>query len=434
MAIFMRRVLIVSPHFPPVNTADMQRVRMLLPFLKLNGWLAEVLTVSPEQIASPRDPWLLQGIPDDIPVHEAKALGLAWSRIPGLGSLGFRATRALAKTGDALLAEKKFDLIYFSTTVFPVHKLGPRWKKKFGVPFVMDYQDPWVNDYYREHPEITPPGGRLKYGIIDRLHRRMEPEVLRHCAGITSVSEAYPKQLASRYPDIIMPPILIQAFPGAKRDFERLDSVSMTDVFDKADGNIHWLYVGRGGADMATALRGLFTAIRDHADEDLRKRLRLHFIGTSYAAAGTGVKTVSPIAAEFGLDNIVLENPDRMAYSKTLQCLREADALIVPGSNDPAYTASKIYPYLLARRPLLAIFHCQSSVVNLIGQVGGAVCASFESDDSAETIAEKIRDEWLNNKNHARVVDLDEAAFSGYTDAGCAKQLANFFNEITAGA
>ena len=153
MAIFMRRVLIVSPHFPPVNTADMQRVRMLLPFLKLNGWLAEVLTVSPEQIASPRDPWLLQGIPDDIPVHEAKALGLAWSRIPGLGSLGFRATRALAKTGDALLAEKKFDLIYFSTTVFPVHKLGPRWKKKFGVPFVMDYQDPWVNDYYREHPE-----------------------------------------------------------------------------------------------------------------------------------------------------------------------------------------------------------------------------------------------------------------------------------------
>lgn len=430
MAIPVRRVLIVSPHFPPVNTADMQRVRMLLPFFQQNGWLAEVLTVSPEQIASPRDPWLLQGIPDDIPVHEAKALGLAWSRIPGLGSLGFRATRALAKMGDAILAEKKFDLIYFSTTVFPVHTLGPRWKKKFGIHFVMDYQDPWVNDYYREHPEITPPGGRLKYGIVDRLHRRMEPAVLRQCAGITSVSEAYPKQLASRYPDIIMPKALVQAFPGAKHDFERLDSNSNTDVFDKSDGNIHWLYVGRGGADMATALRGLFTAIRDHADEDLRKRVRLHFIGTSYAAAGTGIKTVSPIAAEFGLENIVLENPDRMAYSKTLQCLREADALIVPGSNDPAYTASKIYPYLLARRPLLAIFHRQSSVVDLIGQVGGAVCVSFESDDSAEMIAEKIREQWLENENHARVVDLDEPAFSGYTDAGCAKQLASFFNEI----
>jgi hypothetical protein len=426
----LKRVLIISPHFPPVNAADMQRVRMLLPFFKENGWQAEVLTVSPDQIASPQDSWLLAGIPEDIPVHRVKALGLGWSHIPGLGTLGFRASRALGKAGDQLLASKHFDLVYFSTTVFDLHKLGPRWKKKYAVPFVMDYQDPWINDYYREHPEITPPGGRLKYAIIDRLHRRMEPQVLEQCAGITSVSEAYPKQLAQRYPKMKMPPVLVQAFPGARRDFERLAATVDNTVFDTTDGNLHWLYIGRGGADMATALRGLFSAIRDYAEADLRKRLRLHFIGTSYASAGKGEKTITPIAAEFGLENCVVENPDRMAYSKTLQCLKQADALIVPGSNDPAYTASKIYPYLLAQRPTLAIFHEKSSVVELIEKVGGAVGVCFSDSDSTGALAQKIRESWLSDKQYSDVKPLDNFAFGQYSDVGCAKALTHYFNEL----
>jgi hypothetical protein len=426
----LKRVLIISPHFPPLNAADMQRVRMLLPFFKENGWQAEVLTVEPDQVAMAQDSWLLEGIPDDVPVHRVKALGLGWSRIPGLGTLGARAARALGKAGDQLLASKHFDLVYFSTTVFDLHKLGPRWKKKYSVPFVMDYQDPWVNDYYREHPEIIPPGGRLKYAVTDYFHRRMEPRVLKHCAGITSVSQAYPKQLAQRYPKMKMPPVLVQAFPGARRDFERLTEATDNAVFDKTDGNLHWLYIGRGGADMATALRGLFAAIQDYAEEDLRKRLRLHFIGTSYAAAGKGEKTITPIAAEFGLEDCVIENPNRMAYSKTLQCLKQADALIVPGSNDPAYTASKIYPYLLAQRPMLAIFHEKSSVVDLIEKVSGAVCVCFSDEDAASTLAEKISESWLSNKQYSAVQALDNFAFSQYSDAGCAKALASYFNEI----
>ncbi len=46
----MRRVLIVSPHFPPVNAADHHRVRMALAYLEEFGWSAAVLAVSPEEI------------------------------------------------------------------------------------------------------------------------------------------------------------------------------------------------------------------------------------------------------------------------------------------------------------------------------------------------------------------------------------------------
>lgn len=428
-AVPIRRILVVSPHFPPVSAADMQRVRTLLPFFERNGWQAEVLAVSPGQVSAPMDPWLMAGVPSQVRVHRVDAI----ARMPGLGTLGLRALPALAKAGDELLAAGRFDLVYFSTTVFEVHVLGPRWKRKFGVPFVMDYQDAWVSDYYRDHPDAPVPGGRLKYALTSALHRWMEPRVLRECSGITSVSPEYPRQLARRYPSLPDLPALVQGFPGAPEDFERLPSVLAGDPpYDPGDGCVHWVYVGRGGRDMAKALRALFIALRDHASDELLRSLRLHFIGTSYAAAGTGTPTIAPIAAEFGLQHLVEESPDRIDYARALWCLRNADALIVPGSDDPAYTASKIYPYLLAGRPMLAVFHASSTVVDLIEKVAGAVCVTFTSDEPDAAAASRIAAQWLDSGASARVLPLDMEAFHPYSDAGCAVEITAFFEACVA--
>lgn len=407
----------------------MQRVRMLLPFLARNGWQAEVLAISPGQVSAPMDPWLLAGLPSEVKVHRVEAMARRFARVPGLGTLGLRALPALAKAGDRLLAAGEFDLVYFSTTVFEVHILGPRWKRKFGVPFVMDYQDAWVSDYYREHPDTPVPGGRLKYALASALHRWMEPRVLRDCAGITSVSPEYPRQLAKRYPTLPQLPALVQGFPGAPQDFEHVPATMEGGFpYNPEDGDVHWVYVGRGGGDMAKALRGLFMALRDHASAQLLQTLKLHFIGTSYAAAGTGSLSITPIAAEFGLQHLVAESPDRIDYTRALWCLRNADALIVPGSDDPSYTASKIYPYLLARRPMLAIFHSRSSVVDLIAKVAGAVCVTFSSDEPPAAVADRIADQWLDSGACHRVLPLDMDAFHPYSDAGCAVEIAAFFD------
>lgn len=439
------RVLIISPHFPPTNCADHHRIRLVLPYMAENGWDAEVLAIESAQVASPVDPWLEAGLPSEVPVHRVMAMGLCWSRVPSFGSLGFRALRALQKRGDELLREGRFDLIYFSTTVFITHVLGPRWKKRYGVQFVMDYQDPWVNDYYREHPTVVPPGGRLKFGIMDYLHRKIEPRVLRACSGITSVSPAYPRQLSKRYPLLQIDsdknvlekkhplPALVIPFPGDQRDFDLVRlSEAKQSVFDPTDGKQHWIYVGRGGEDMARAVRSLFSALSKllerHSEE--RKTLKLHFVGTSYAAAGTGSKTIEPLASEFGLDDIVSEHADRIAYSETLRCLLDADALIIPGSDDPGYTASKIYPYLLAGRPLMAIFSKTSSVVDLIRDVGGGMVVSFTDNDEADTIGERILTEVFTEGLNIPRIPLDEIAFSPYTASYQAHRLCHFLEKI----
>ncbi|MFM8720242.1 MAG: glycosyltransferase, partial [Chthoniobacterales bacterium] len=393
----MKRVLIVSPHFPPVNAADMHRVRMVLPFLRENGWEAEVLAVRSEAVAAPKDEWLEAGLPEDVPIHRVKALGLGWSRVPGLGTLGWRALPATQRAGDALLREKKFDLVYFSSTQWPVHLAGPHWKRRSGVPFAMDYQDPWVNDYYRRHPEVTPPGGRLRYAAADALSRWTEPRVLRECSGYTSVSEAYPADLTRRYPWSATIPHVVMPFPGSERDFERVRSEDVRQTqFDPQDGKRHWVYVGRGGKDMETAAHALFRAVAEHArtSSGFRGQVVMHFIGTSYAPAGTGRATISPIAAEYGISEMVREHPDRIPYSETLRCLLDATSIIALGSNDASYTASKIYPCLLAGKPLLVVCHEQSGVVRLLEEVGGGVCVTFGGERSGDA-AENIRSRWL---------------------------------------
>ncbi|MEE9355853.1 MAG: hypothetical protein V3U75_09730 [Methylococcaceae bacterium] len=423
------KILIVSPHFPPTNAADMQRVRMVLPYLREVGIESEVLVVDPECVAAPIDPWLEEGLPRHVPIHRTPILGLTFTRIPGLGTLSYRAMGGLRKTGNRLLATQRFNLVYFSTTQFGIHVLGPYWKRKFGTPFTMDYQDPWVNDYYREHPDINPPGGRLKYSIASWLNRRTEPRVLKHCSGITSVSPDYPKQLRDRYDFLPTDwPVQVLPFPGDLGDFEQVTKSGIQQsIFNPSDGFLHWVYIGVAGKIMEQPVKGFFHAI---ANSDIKGKLRLHFIGTSYAPKGKGNPTIKPLADQFGLADIVQEVTDRIPYSETLSCLMDANALIVPGSDDPAYTASKIYPYLLACKPLLTIFHELSSVVSLIHSVGGAVSVSFSERDSSESIAFKITQNWLANGAYQQIQALDDEAFDPYTGKGSAVILNKFFNAV----
>lgn len=424
-----RRLLIVSPHFPPVSAADMHRVRLLAPLLAHHGWDVHILSVAPGDTLQGLDPRLATPGIAALPVTRVPAPTAAFARLPGLGTLGIRAWRAMARAGDALLRERPFDLVYFSTTMFELHMLGPRWRARYGTRFVMDYQDAWVSDYYRENPAARPPGGRAKYALASALHRWMEPRVLRACSGLTSVSAAYPAALDARYGALRLP-TLVQPFPGAASDITEVADIAAPMPWMPDDGHLHWVYVGRGGDDMARALRGLFRAIAEHAPPALRARLRLHFIGTSYASGGAARHTVSPLAAEYGLADIVREHPGRVPYSQALGLLARADALIVPGSDDPAYTASKIYPYLLSGRPLLAVFDARSSVVDLMERAGGGTAVGMQPGMDEAVLAQAIGERWLEAEVHRRVVPLDAQAFAPFTDAACAAELAAFLHQV----
>jgi len=375
----MNRVLIISPHFPPVNSADMHRVRQSLPYFREFGWEAVVVAVEEAFVESySTDPLLLQTIPQYIEVHKVKAWDVAKTRKFGLGSLSMRSYFFFQKKGDELLSGRKFDLIYFSTTAFHVMALGPRWKKKFGVPFVLDIQDPWRSDFYLDKPKNErPPKFFISYNIDKYLEKKTVPAA----DGIISVSQGYCDTFISRYPTMREDRFRIIPFGVSLQDFEVMEKYvhRVEEVQLKPDKH-NIVYVGRGGHDMRFALEIIFKALAKglNTKPALFSRLHLWFIGTSYAPAGLGRPTILPVAEKQGVGEYVTEIADRIPYFDTLYLLKQAGALLVPGSTDTNYTASKIYPYIMAQKPLLALFYKDSSVLEVLKTMGYKTIIAYD--------------------------------------------------------
>jgi len=87
--------------------------------------------------------------------------------------------------------------------------------------------------------------------------------------------------------------------------------------------------------------------------------------------------------------------------------------LIVPGSDDPAYTASKLYPYVLAAKPMLAVFHERSSVVSVIEQTRAGTAVTFNSGEDVSSVAARIRRAWFDSSRASPATDWQ--AFDRYT-------------------
>ncbi len=351
----MKRLLIVSPHFPPVNAPDLHRVRTALPYLRAHGWHATVLAVHPDDVAAPRDESLSTRLPADVRVERCRAWPLHLTRRIGLRTLGWRAWRALDRAGARLIGEEKPDLVLFTTTQFLTVTLGPRWLRRFGVPFVVDLQDPWVTNYY-SRPGAPPPPGGWKYRIARALAGRLEPAAFRPAAGFVSVSPAYLEELNTRYPWFSAKPQITIPFGVDEPEFATAIARA-APVFTREPDRLHLVSVGAIGPIMTFALRALFTqlqALRRESPE-LATRLRVHFFGTSYAPKDQAHPSVQPIAREYGLDDIVSESTARIPWDAAQATMRAADGLIVLTSDDPAYTPSKLAGCFLAHRPVLVV-------------------------------------------------------------------------------
>ncbi len=214
------------------------------------------------------------------------ALPVKHTKRVGLGSLSLRCFPHLLRAGDRILVKEKFDLVYFSTTAFTVMALGPRWHRRFGVSYVLDFQDPWLSDYHKNPGSPKPPGGRFKYGFSQVMAQILEPDAMRQVSHVISVSPEYPKTLLQRYSWLRQDQFTVLPFGAPEKDFEQLPSLNVQQrIFDPNDGKQHWVYVGRGGGDMALALWALFLAIQSNRNREPEKwhSVRLHFVGTSYA-------------------------------------------------------------------------------------------------------------------------------------------------------
>lgn len=421
----MKKVLIISPYFPPSNAADMQRIRMSLPYFEQFGWEAEIVTVDPKYSDLQKDDLLMESIHEGLKIHTIKALDKKWTSKTGLGSIALRSLWFYFRRVNQILKSRNLDLIYFSTTQFPVCILGAYWKKRFKIPYVIDMQDPWHTDYYLNKPKNERPA---KYWFSYRLNKWIEPIAIKNTDGLISVAAQYIMDLESRYP--VIKPIPKQTIPFAfsEIDFRIAKASRLPITFQTGQCSI--VYAGVAGHQMQQSIRCLFQALQQLKEQhvELYDRTAFYFIGTSYALQGKGGEIISKTAAEYEISNQVIEYKARIGFYATLKLIAQADALLIIGTDDPGYTASKLYPYIFAKKPLLAILHPKSSAAKILKSCKGG---TLITTDMPAEVASKIIIEYLTAVNLGKYeIRTDWKVFRQYSAEEMTQRQCLLFNEV----
>ena len=357
----MPRLLLVTSSYAPAFPADVHRARHLAWQLQAIGWTVEVLAPGrafqqPEWL----NPEAHNLFAPDVPCHEAQPK-FAWLyRRLGMKSLGWQSLLPLYLLGNKLLRTRQFDLVYVTTAKFNLFCLGRLWQRKFGVPYVLDFHDPW----HRPGKQQATSQHRLKFRIGTWLSRFMEKFAVSHVNGLVAVSPHYLEQLRERYP----------AAPAFQNNRSAVIPFGVLPLdYSVATGHAPTVptpaqrlivYVGVGSEIMQKSFRriaeGLARLKKSHPE--LTADCRVELCGTDGRWREGGRKILEATAVAGGAGDMVTEDPRIITYQAAMARALAADGLLVLGVDDPAYMPSKLFPYALTGKPLLACMHARSQV------------------------------------------------------------------------
>ena len=277
----------------------------------------------------------------------------AWGEVTAYPDLQ-RSWRPLAvKAGNNLLQQESIDAIISTSSPVTCHIVAQELKLAHRLPWIADFRDLWtLNHYYRYSP------------FRKAVDRRLEHKTIREADALVAVSQPASLKLGTlhRGKRILC---ITNGFDPAEVNSPEADvTVKFTITYT---GN---LYPGRQSAEP------LFIALRDLIAQGL-----IQASDTEVRFYGAEVGWIDKQARRHGLKDVVKQSgivPREIA----LKNQRESQVLLLIKWNDPgergAYSA-KIFEYLAARRPVLAIGGYHDVVDELLHETNaGNSCHTIE--------------------------------------------------------
>jgi hypothetical protein len=423
-----RTCLIVSPYFPPSTLAGVHRARHLAKHLPAAGWHPIVVCVDEAYHEERLDPGLYSLVPPSVEIVRVKALPAPLTRLVGIGDISLRARSQLRKAIFRLLGTRQIDAVFITGSPYYPMLLAPEIKRRFGVPVILDFQDPWVSAWGAQQRLFS------KAGISHRLAAWFEPRAVRAADIITSVSEIQNAEMVGRYEWLDSSRTVAIPIGGDPEDFVTLPKKFGHQVGGYlTPGCVNLSYVGtfmpRSETLMKVLLRG-FVRFRNQRPRAAAS-VRLNFIGTSNQPNDSTTYRVRPLAEAEGVADAVLEFPARVPYLTALECLTQSNGILLIGSDEPHYTASKIYSGLMSRRPYLSLFHQNSSAHGILSRAGGGIALAFSPQTQLSKLEDLVYDGLVQLVTSSESLgSVDPAAYAPYEAQKIAFQYADIFDEI----
>ena len=238
----MKRVVVVGPDFVPSSLPPALRIRLFVRYLPEFGWRPSVITVDPRYYEYPVDLENERLLPDALEVFRTPALPASITRRFGVSDIGIRSLWHHWRALNSLCRRDPIDLVFIPVPPYVPMILGRLIYRRFRIPYVIDYIDPWVTEYYWTLPKGQRPP---KWPLAHVLSRLLEPFALGGVAHIVGVSQGTTRSVTSHYPWLSNTETTEIPYGGEPADFEYLRSHPRHQrIFDCRDGFLHISYVG----------------------------------------------------------------------------------------------------------------------------------------------------------------------------------------------
>ena len=426
----MKRVLLIAYAYPPCGEIGAIRPAGLAKYLPRFGWEPTVLTV---KLPGPRPNWapvietgdedVLQtwktrlGFEGKRTLHEQLGLPVTQKRDAHLihtkvlfamryllafpdsakGWIPF-ATQALYEIKKSMTV----DAVLTTSPPVSAHMIGQKAKEMFGCPWVADLRDLWSQNLAQGND------------LVRLLERSVERNTLRDADALVSVSEPWAGRLREYYPS----KSVFSITNGFDADDFRPRSEALTPAFTIT-------YTGRlyeGKRDPTP----LFEAIQELIQEGLlaREVVRVRFYGS--------IEPWLPaLVRSFGLEDVV-EVAGTVSRDEALRRQRESQALLMLCWSDLRETGQhtgKVFEYLGARRPVLAIGGSRGVVTELLEQTKSGVHVQ-----SKEELKSTLLRWYAEHHQTGRVLYRgEERKIHSYTHEEMAKKFAEVLEGVTTG-
>jgi hypothetical protein len=383
-----RTVALVAAHFVPSNLAAVHRSRLWSLHLREFGWEPVIVTTHWDYYEEQSEFELTKLVPPDMKIVRTRALPTRPLRVIGdIGARGlfwhYQALLDLARSGEV-------DFIHVTIPSGYSALLGRLVFRKTGVPYGIDYIDPWVHHAPGSDRLFTKAWGSA------RLADLLEPWAVKDASLITGINRLYFEGVIERNPHLRDQAVLAEMpYGGSEKDHEYVRvNRRRAALFEPHAGKFNLIYAGAMLPNAYTVLDRFLEGVvlLKSRRPELWRQFHLHFVGTGKSPTDPHGFNILPHIRNHGLEDCVTEYPQRFPYLDVLTHLDAASGILVLGSTEPHYSPSKIFQSLMSRRPVLALLHERSSAVPILRATNAAAVVTLSENmlPSAEDLAGRL--------------------------------------------
>ena len=296
------------------------------------------------------------------------------------------------------LKKNHIDAVVTTGPPHSVHLIGMELKRKLGVKWIADFRDPWTSiDYFHSLP--------LTQSSLEK-HKNLEKKVLQEADRIIVVGDQMKEEFDAKSDQVTV-------IPNGYDSYKEDNGVELDPEFSLT-------YAGLMNADRNP--ESLWKALGRLASKnpDFKKDIKIRIVG-SCSQEVTASIDANGLAGN--LEDLGYQDHQRVArYQRSAQVLLLA-LNDVPFSK--GIVTGKIFEYLQARRPVLAIGPTDGDLAAILAKTRSGVIFDFKDDVGMENAVESF---YLQYR--ARALQVNSRDIESYHRKNLTAQLFEMLKEL----